>query len=640
LKADNPILSPRSPRLTKEQLALGAELRSKLAKSQIIAEVSNADLPTHRLRIDTDDRPVISAELPRPTPSPLSVHDKPTPRIMPSDDSLHNKIKEYESDIRTLHEKLRTSQEASKHLALENESLKEKVHKLGTPSTISDDKSEYTRDLEKKLDQRNEERKQYKTILRELQETVEKRNKEKQELKDMLERGKSLPLDTLDSKKPAKFDETVKNLENKLDHETRKRLELEREVEKREAAENNLKKEFERTIRKLNESTSDSASEYDSYNKRLESDLKALRKRLEVTILERDSVETAKYHLTRELNEKQLMYEKSLKDREKAIKEKDSMFEDLLEMQKRWQSELRDRKELEQVNSSLAEYKNKFQQEWEQKIALETKMTTLERESTGLKKKWEMENRSRKETEETNQMLERVIATMRDKEKSLLATDTSKRKPLFQQESDSQVYQTRIQELESANSELHSKLELVQSKYNQEHVNLQESLKHNKELQRNLNDMEDIREGSSDAKLVRLKKENSRYLEENDDLKRKLREESRKRDEVLITKVKLEKSLQAAKNKLEKYQSTSSPSSSTSSPKSDFWKLKYQSKEELQNYTGELLSKLEDDTLHIIHLEQENEKIKNQLSASRSLSLSRGHNGSNTRSSPKSLRVT
>ena len=578
----------------------------------------------------------------RPTPSYTEV-EKSTPRISAFDSGLSNKLKEYENEIKLLNEKLKLSQETNKSLSMENEFLKGKVQKFenAPPTTVVEDKSNYIRELEAKLVQRNEERKQYKTILKELQDTLEKRNKEKQELKDLLDRAKTQqPIEPIpDTKKSVKFEENSRTLETKLENEIKRRMELEREVEKREIAEINLKKEFEKTLRKISESSTESGSEYDNYNRKLETDLKTLRKRLEATILERDSVETAKYHLNQELNEKTLLYEKAMKEREKSIKEKDSMFEDLLEMQKRWQAELRDRKEVEQVNNSLVEYKIKYQQEWEQKIALETKASTLEREIVGYKKKSEMESRARKETEETNQMLERLIETMREKERSLLSTDISKRKPVYQ-EPDNEIYHLRIQELENVNAALQLKIESLHNKYTQEHLNLQESLRHNRELQRDLADLEDIREGSSDAKLAKAKKDNNRYIEEIEDLKRKLREESRKKDEILITKVKLEKSLQNAKSKLEKYQAPASPSASTSSssPKSstEYWKLKYSSKEELQSYTGELLNKLEDDTLHIIHLEQENERIKQQLSSSRHSTISRGPNGK----SPKSFRVT
>jgi chromosome segregation ATPase len=666
--------SPRSPRLSSNQIAMSLELKDKLGKktqkdiseeithhsavvsppqvlSTVTVEVERTEILVAKEREDKQPQKYHSAEI-----------NTMTVASSPPDDDSKQKLATMQSQIKELHHNLNEAAKEKRNLEAENTTLKQETtqlkrenrdlteqlqhvtKELNSKTSELDHRTEYShidlssvhspevQDLLAKLEDRNKERLQYKELLKELQENLDKKTKERSTLKEQIKQEQDKV--EAEAKRRSKIEEYCKELERKLEIEMKKRIEFEREIDRRDKIEENLKKELEKAKKRIYEEMEQDSS-VDVYNRQLELDLEKMRRRIETTTNERDTAETDKFRIQQEVEELKDMINKVSRDRDRAISDKEDLAEEVVQLQRRLQTENKERREAEQLKNALLEYKAKFNQEWEEKIALESQLSSQERELIGLKKKMDMEMKARKAADETVEALERTIAAFKEAEKGRAVADTDRKKQEVKLKDDQEELQRtskKWQEIESANAILQSKLDVLQHKYDQETHKLALATKQISQLQRRLDEeSEPLSRGSLEAKYIQLKKEFNKQQLELEEAKDVAKRETQKRDEILVAKVKLEKTLQQTRKKLDKLKegsfftpsptnpSNAAPSTHRSAKpnriKVDSLMLKNMTKEDLQSYVSELVAKLEEEALTMMQLEQENHHLQLRVTA-------------------------
>jgi predicted RNase H-like nuclease (RuvC/YqgF family) len=236
-----------------------------------------------------------------------------------------------------------------------------------------------------------------------------------------------------------------------------------------------------------------------------------------------------------------------------------------------------------------------------------------------------------------------------------------------------QQAEAKVSQVEARNRQLELGIESLQKFVKEEEMKRNHLLEELKQARNAIEHLKreaaeltgDVADPNLEAKYMKLKREQKKNLKDLEDTKEKLRSEMRKKDEILQVKVRLEEKLEVAKKKIERLQNKTQVTAAVSklsqsglgSPfkvlahfslslslfllllqhkqdrkketnKSTNQLIRHQkkqgsfspsrfrgaSKEDLHIYIEELLAKVEEDTLRILQLEQENSEIRAKMS--------------------------
>ncbi|PRP80354.1 hypothetical protein PROFUN_11923 [Planoprotostelium fungivorum] len=427
---------------------------------------------------------------------------------------------------RKLEAELNVTRQRLFQLRLENDQLMDQSfelqQKLARNETSGDPREVI--ELRNELTERDEERKQYKEVLHQLTDRMEQRNQEKKEIKMRLTVAEQRADE--EARKRMKSEEQLRDVERRLELEEKKTLELNRDVERRINAEETIKRELEKTRKKLFDAPEESSS-LDAYSKSLQVELDKLRVRLGRVSTEREQLETLRFQMESEINDLKEEINRESTERQKKEKRVDELEDDLMELRQKLLQEQKDRRLSDQIKNLSLEYKIKFQKEWEQKLKLETTVNSLEREVIILRKKLEGEGKQLARVQEDIHLKDLEVHNLNEKMKKMEEANLQKSATSLPED------RKTILTLQYNLRDLQTKLQSEQERRHQAEVSLKG---------------ED--EGSLEVRLHRYKKENHALEEQIQELNLRLRNEAKKRDEILVAKVRVERALEVAKRKL------------------------------------------------------------------------------------------